>query len=477
MGKRSLNPADAHRKAQKKKEKDKNKEARTKAREVKTLKTDTGEYEAEIRKLEEAKGRSELDKNGTARLAELRAEVDRIKKTKTDYVAAHPEHRKLVFGERKTEASASTSTQQDNTKSLFNKNGLPKHPERSIYYDPVMNPYGMPPPGMPYMERPLLPEEIPAQAPPAEAERSDGGSSSSDSDGDDDDDIPLPSAPHPKKEESSDEENDLDDDIPLPPGPPPPKPMKAPPLPPGPPPPLGLFPMPPFPPQMLLPGIPPPPPPPGFLPGQVKIPPPPPPGFPVPVFQGQSVPPPPGYQVPYPQQYFPPPPPPPGGPKLPTTRPPPKNLPPRPSTLPPPPTGLTHPLPNIPNVSAAALVNGPPRSQQSTPSATISAEPELRDFKKESTAFVPTAVKRKKAVNPANASGPGGEVAKKMKVDAAAAVDGADDRATMRPKPDLMAAVKSGLGNKMVVPPNTAGAKDRKPDDYESFLAEMGDIL
>jgi len=28
-----------------------------------------------------------------------------------------------------------------------------KRPERSIYYDPVMNPYGAPPPGMPYKER------------------------------------------------------------------------------------------------------------------------------------------------------------------------------------------------------------------------------------------------------------------------------------------------------------------------------------
>lgn len=28
-----------------------------------------------------------------------------------------------------------------------------RNPERSIYYDPVLNPYGAPPPGMPYAER------------------------------------------------------------------------------------------------------------------------------------------------------------------------------------------------------------------------------------------------------------------------------------------------------------------------------------
>lgn len=38
-------------------------------------------------------------------------------------------------------------------RNLFNKKGLPRHPERSIYYDPVLNPYGVPPPGMPYLER------------------------------------------------------------------------------------------------------------------------------------------------------------------------------------------------------------------------------------------------------------------------------------------------------------------------------------
>jgi mRNA biogenesis factor len=38
-------------------------------------------------------------------------------------------------------------------RNMFNKKGLPRHPERSIYYDPVMNPFGVAPPGMPYMER------------------------------------------------------------------------------------------------------------------------------------------------------------------------------------------------------------------------------------------------------------------------------------------------------------------------------------
>ena len=43
------------------------------------------------------------------------------------------------------------------SRNVFKKNGLPRHPERSIYYDPQMNPFGVPPPGMPYMERRVFP--------------------------------------------------------------------------------------------------------------------------------------------------------------------------------------------------------------------------------------------------------------------------------------------------------------------------------
>ena len=107
------------------------------------------ELEEEIEKLE-------ADSDGNkGRLTELKTELEKINKKKEEYVAEHPEHRKLVYRQRRDnkEKEKETEAAVPQTRNLFKKNGLPRHPERSIYYDPVLNPFGVPPPGMPYAER------------------------------------------------------------------------------------------------------------------------------------------------------------------------------------------------------------------------------------------------------------------------------------------------------------------------------------
>ena len=110
--------------------------------------TTYADIEDEIEKLES-------DANGDkARVNELKAELEKINKKKEEWVAEHPEHKKLVFRQRKPQGTKDEQAiPQPQNRNLFNKHGLPRHPERSIYYDPVMNPYGVPPPGMPYIER------------------------------------------------------------------------------------------------------------------------------------------------------------------------------------------------------------------------------------------------------------------------------------------------------------------------------------
>ncbi|KAF9898715.1 hypothetical protein BX616_003690, partial [Lobosporangium transversale] len=106
-----------------------------------------------------------------------------------------------------------------------------RDPTRSIYYDPILNPYGAPPPGQPYLEYPPLPSQHPMGMEEAHGkldqqeqsqeseEESDSGSSSdsssdsdsdsstSESDSEDPDDEkfmpPLPEGPAPSKEEQT----------------------------------------------------------------------------------------------------------------------------------------------------------------------------------------------------------------------------------------------------------------------------------
>lgn len=105
---------------------------------------------------------AEPTKAQSGRLSELKAELAKIVKKKEEYVEEHPEQRGLVYRRRRDkenendtseEAQRNDAMPKKTKRNLFNKNGLPRHPERSVYYDPVMNPYGMPPPGMPYAER------------------------------------------------------------------------------------------------------------------------------------------------------------------------------------------------------------------------------------------------------------------------------------------------------------------------------------
>jgi hypothetical protein len=112
------------------------------------------ELEDEIAKIESSADASAEDKS---RLADLKKELETIMKKKEDYVAEHPEQRRLVYRGRKTDApqgeKSGEAPKPQTKRNVFDKNGMPRHPERSIYYDPVLNPYGVAPPGMPYMER------------------------------------------------------------------------------------------------------------------------------------------------------------------------------------------------------------------------------------------------------------------------------------------------------------------------------------
>ncbi|GAA5838551.1 hypothetical protein JCM3766R1_006008 [Sporobolomyces carnicolor] len=468
---KSSNPVDAHRKAQRAKELKKNKQNRSKAKEISTVKKDTRPLEQEIRQLSSKGNLSKQDKD---QLASLRAEVSRINKAKTEYVEAHPEHRKFVFPERPSEQS-DTAGPGDEPVGLYDKNGRLKHPERSVYYDPVFNPYGAPPPGMPYREKPEFimqrlgiptPEEL-AAFHPIVPEGSDG---ESDDDGSDDDDIEMPAGPPPASAdaqsgglEGSESDSDDDDDIPLPPGPPPPKAYEEP-----------------------------------AASSRVHIPRPsqprpraqPPPPFP--------------HALPARPAFLPPPPNAPTGPRNP------HQLPSRPA---PPPQHMSDPMslgdagpqrafqqgatqstsigpqfPPPPPQNSATISAGPSpflpigvpaAATAASSSATISAAPQLRDLKKEATAFLPAAMRKKQQAAKAKLDRVGLSKVDAARADRPATEDGdvPERDAALERGPSLMESLKakgvgSGTGFAGSLPPPKG-----KDEDYRKFEQDMAEFL
>ncbi|KIY73510.1 hypothetical protein CYLTODRAFT_434176 [Cylindrobasidium torrendii FP15055 ss-10] len=421
MGKNS-NPADAFRKAQRKKELKKNKATRKNTRDFQLVKQDTWDLQDEIERLESVGKPDDRDK---ARLAELKAELERINKKKAEWVEEHPEHRRLVYrGRKETDTSKlehalATAKPKRN---YFRANGLPRHPERSIYYDAVMNPYGVAPPGMPYKERDLLPGEVDSEA--------------------EDEDVPMPDVLLPNGEMPI----GPDEDIPLPDGPAPGEEVMED---------FSLPPMPSMPPPLLLPnGVPPPPPPPGFM-APIGVPPPPP--GPPPNFVLTSMPPPPppnfipGMGV-APPGFFPR-----GNSGLDAISRSPQTVQGHKSQP------LPAPHPSLP----PKPTNKPIHTGTTSASAVISAEPQLRDLKAEATSFMPASLKKHATKKNGNS-----------RINAAPGLGEDDDKT---PRPDLLSVLANQFGpvptppaaSRPVAEPVTSTSKD----DYAKFVNEMGDIL
>ncbi|KAK4686132.1 hypothetical protein P7C73_g3996, partial [Tremellales sp. Uapishka_1] len=424
----SANPMEAYRKAAKSREAKKNKEARAQKRQVTTVKRDTGGIESEIRQLKD-----KTDEESQARVKELQSELAYINKTKEKYVKDHPEARSKVFREHKPRREGQEregeGAKGDETRALYDAEGKLRDPTRSVYYHETYNPFGVPPPGMPYKEH--TPEE-------------------ESSDEDSDEEIVMPQGPPPE----SDEESDDSDDIPLPEGPPPPRPAQDVssqshmPVPMG----MGFPPRPPPFPQQFQPTQ-------SFHHG-------PPQHFQQPPhpFQQPSYP-------PFQQQHFLPPP---SSALRPPFRPPPliqdplsdkphqtyqarpllHALPPRP----PPPTGVSTPASSSTSHSAP------------TPAAaTISAEPQLRDLRKEATAFVPRGVKRKKGVAAALPSARG--------INAAPGAGTIDEDGDERRAPAPVEAGGGLLGKlKGVLGDGREEKRTKVDDDYQKFLDGLGDL-
>ncbi|EGF99883.1 uncharacterized protein MELLADRAFT_79384 [Melampsora larici-populina 98AG31] len=500
---KSLNPADAFRKAQRAKEIKRNKLERKKAREEAHTKRDTKSIEAEIRQLENLE---KLTTSEQTRLKDLKAELIQFRKAKdsthgtganglnaSSHVIIDP-----ATGLPSTLAgtapegshsiktgSAGPSRQDSRTMDWFGPDGKLLEPEKSFYYDPVFNPFGVPPPGMPMRMKPSVetntlpsipdPSSTPSNKLPGknhkategeedEEEKSDEDTSndeSTDDEDDDDDEIPLPEGPPPDPVISEDDEDDDDDDIPLPEGPPP----------------------------AVVPVVPraepfisrpafnrPPPQQPHLHPSML----PPPPFYPPPIsLVPGSAPPPMSFGVlPFPMG--------------------PNGLP-----LPPPSFGNFHPLPVAPASAqlppklttqvnpmtrATSVQSAGPDKATVQASATLTALPQLRDLKREATSFVPSAIRKKKKEldRRADLAGLGDsnriQAAPDTGDDTSLASHGKEGSLPSSASKPLVTSLLGALKRDGLVVDgqakngtNSGGATDK--DDYDKFVQSLGDVL
>ncbi|KAF9940886.1 hypothetical protein BGZ67_006548 [Mortierella alpina] len=194
---RSLNPADQYRKEQHKREIKKNKKDRQKVREIGSALKDTT-TESELAEYEGLEKTGKLDKEGQKKLAELREKMAKIVGIKK----AHG----IKIKPKKVEPEAPVSVAEPG-----------RDPTRSIYYDPILNPYGAPPPGQPYLEYPPMPQIAPfghdvplgttSEQPHGSDQESGSDSGSGDSQSDSDSDSDSSSSVSSSNDEDEDGDN------------------------------------------------------------------------------------------------------------------------------------------------------------------------------------------------------------------------------------------------------------------------------
>ena len=148
---RSSNPVDLYRREQRKREVRKNKVSRVRARDAKVAATRTGAEVAEEMAALEAR---RTFQNGHLNSADTRA-LERLSKEGrivAEAEAARAEAAAAAEEEARREAAEAAEARMATAEGVREANeGRYRHARMSVYYDPVMNPYGAPPPGRPEM--------------------------------------------------------------------------------------------------------------------------------------------------------------------------------------------------------------------------------------------------------------------------------------------------------------------------------------
>lgn len=133
---KNYNPAQEFHKKRKRDHIKKVKEEKQKLKYEKLARRDVNKIETQIEEFKRLEAKGQLSALDRSNLEILESDLKRIKKARKHLGP-------IIVSERTKAREAKEEKEQQK---------LPKYPERSIYYDPIYNPYGVPPPGMPYKE-------------------------------------------------------------------------------------------------------------------------------------------------------------------------------------------------------------------------------------------------------------------------------------------------------------------------------------
>ncbi|WBW74487.1 splicing associated factor Saf1 [Schizosaccharomyces osmophilus] len=139
LSKRGYNPVQAETKKKKKREQTKLREERAKRYEDKLSHKNVGQIERQISELAALEGSQGLNAHDKQILQNLEKDLAVIRK-------------KNIHG-HSVGRIESEKTKEEERRTKPKRPFMPKNPKKSIYYDAVFNPFGVPPPGMSYREK------------------------------------------------------------------------------------------------------------------------------------------------------------------------------------------------------------------------------------------------------------------------------------------------------------------------------------
>lgn len=149
-----VNPALAHHRKAKKDNARKAKQERDKVRDERLVQKRPERLEARAAELRKAKADGTIDLRDARYLEALERDLKRIEQLRVKgKIAAAPASTCPVVTSDRTQPAREKAKHEGNRRRQDGRDRrLPRDPTKSIYYDPVFNPYGAAPPGMPYRE-------------------------------------------------------------------------------------------------------------------------------------------------------------------------------------------------------------------------------------------------------------------------------------------------------------------------------------